>query len=200
MLKSVAVSRHGPRSIATTLSPASVSCWAMIEPVQPRPMITASFLGSSLAISRLPIDGDGAFGIRLVVLADMIAIVVARAREADHLPARHALVAAIERIGEEAFHGVLQHQFEKLLGAEAGPQLQGDLAAVQPRQHRVLLIRRQGAKIPLAGGVGVIVQRPQTQAVAPRRRQVTLITLGGKARHEGTLGVEAAGLSEGAGQ
>src|SRR5471032_2388550 len=195
MLKSVAVSRHGPRSMATTFRPASVSCWARIEPVQPRPMITASRLGSSLAISRLPIDGNGTFGIRLVVLVDMVAIVVARAGKADHLPARHALVAAIERIGEETFHGVLEHQFEKLLGAEAGPQLQSDLAAVQPRQHRVLLIQAQASEIPLVGGVGVIVQRPQPQPIAAGRRQVALITLGGKARHEGALGVEAAGLT-----
>src|SRR5882762_7671132 len=155
MLKSVAVSRHGPRSMATTLRPASVNCWAMIAPVQPRPMITASFLGSSLAILRLPINGNGAFGIRLVVLADMVAIIVTRAGKADHLPARHVLVAAIERIGEEAFHGVLQHQFEKLLGAETGPQLQGDLAAVQSGQHRLLLLRRQSAEIFFVSGIGM---------------------------------------------
>ena len=57
------------------------------------------------------------------------------------------LVAAIERIGEEAFHRVLQHQFEKFLGAEAGRQLERDLAAVQPCQHRVLLLGRQAREI-----------------------------------------------------
>src|ERR1700712_1401596 len=99
--------------MATTFNPASVSCWARIAPVQPRPMITASLRGSSFANSHLSVDGDRTLGIRLVVLVDMVAIVVARAGKAYHLPARHALVAAIERVGEEAFHGVLQHQFEK---------------------------------------------------------------------------------------
>src|SRR5258708_17425820 len=126
MLKSVAVSRHGPRSIATTFRPASVSFWARIEPVQPRPMITASFLGSRRAISHLAVKGNGALGIGLIVFFDMVAVVVTRAGKADHLPARHVSVAAIERIGEETFHGVLQHQLEKSLGAEAGPELQRD--------------------------------------------------------------------------
>src|SRR3569833_2839417 len=111
MLKSVAVSRQGPRSSATTFSPASVICWARSDPVQPRPMITASRLGRSfaMALALLRIDGDRPARVRHVVLVDMVAIVVARAGEADHFPARHVLVAAIQRVGEEAFHGVLQH-------------------------------------------------------------------------------------------
>src|SRR3569833_1624043 len=98
MLKSVAVSRQGPRSIATTCSPASVICWARIDPVQPRPMITASRLGRSfaMALTLQRIDGDRPARVRHVMLDDVIAIVVAHARETDHLPARHALVAAIQ--------------------------------------------------------------------------------------------------------
>ena len=48
--KSLAVSRHGPRSIAMTSRPGSVSSWARIEPVQPRPTMTASLRGSLRAI------------------------------------------------------------------------------------------------------------------------------------------------------
>src|SRR6266702_8826496 len=178
MLKSVAVSRQGPRSMATTFNPASVSCCARIEPVQPRPMITASFLGSTRAISAShPVDGNRPVRIGLVVLVDMVAIVVARAGEADHLPARHILVAAIERIGEEAFHGVLQHQLEKLLGAETGLQLEGYFAAVQSGQYYILLVRRQGAEIFLVSGVGIVVQRPQPQAITARGSQIALIAL-----------------------
>src|SRR6476659_3892381 len=124
MLKSVEVSRHGPRSMATTLSPASVSCCARIAPVQPSPMITASFFGIKRAKSATqPVDGDRPLGIGDIVLADMIAIVVTRAGEANHLPARHVAVAAIKRVGEKAFHGILQHQLEEFLGAEAGLEL-----------------------------------------------------------------------------
>src|SRR5258707_2370677 len=50
--KSVGASRHGPRSIAITSRPSSVSSLAMIDPVQPRPMITTSFFGSLLAMDR----------------------------------------------------------------------------------------------------------------------------------------------------
>src|SRR5580698_6189373 len=111
MLKSLGVSRQGPRSMATTSNPASVSCWARIEPVQPSPTITTSFLARVRANSALdPVDGDRSFGIRHVVLVDVIAIIVTRARKAQHLPARHATIAAVERVGEATFHGVLQHQ------------------------------------------------------------------------------------------
>src|SRR5471032_937618 len=177
MLKSVAVSRQGPRSMATTFSPASVSCWARMAPVQPRPMITASLRGSTFANSHLSVDGDRALGIWLVVLVDMVPVVVARPGKANHLPTRHVLVAAIERVGKEAFHSVLQHQLEKFLGAEAGLQFQLDLAAVQTREHHVLLLHRQRAEVFLVSGVGVVTQRPQTEAIAPRRREIALIAL-----------------------
>src|SRR5580700_4564632 len=113
MLKSVPVSRHGPRSIATTSRPESVSSCARMAPVQPSPMITTSLRGRIFTISRLTVDRDRATRIRHIVLVDMVAIVVTRAREAHHLPARHALVAAIERIGKEPFYRVLQHQIEE---------------------------------------------------------------------------------------
>jgi hypothetical protein len=47
----MAVSRHGPRSIETTLKPASVMDLATIEPVQPNPMVTTSVGGSFVAIA-----------------------------------------------------------------------------------------------------------------------------------------------------
>src|SRR3954465_265462 len=50
MLKSVAVSRQGPRSMAPTFRPAWVSSWARRDPAQPRPMITTSFFGRLFAI------------------------------------------------------------------------------------------------------------------------------------------------------
>src|SRR3954462_11079579 len=125
MLKSVEVSRHGPRSMATTFSPASVSCCARSAPVQPSPIITASFFGIKRAKSATqPVDRDRPLGIGDIVLADMVAIVVTRAGEADHLPARHVASRAIKRVVETALHGVLQHQLEKFLGAEAGLELE----------------------------------------------------------------------------
>src|ERR1044071_1245087 len=102
MLKSVEVSRHGPRSMATTFSPASVSCCARIAPVQPSPMITASFFGIKRAKpATQPVDRDRPLGKGHVVLADIIQIVVPRAGESDHLPARHVALTAIQRVGKK---------------------------------------------------------------------------------------------------
>src|SRR3569623_1508438 len=125
MLKSVAVSRHGPRSMATTSRPASVSSWARMAPVQPKPTITTSLRGSLRAIVlpfvrpfRAAGDRHRAVRIRLIVLADVVAVVVTRARKTDHIPRHHVAIAAIDRIGEEALHGVLQHEIEEHLAVD----------------------------------------------------------------------------------
>ncbi len=54
----MAVSRHGPRSIETTLKPASVMDLATIEPVQPKPMVTTSVAGSFVAIASFLFRGS----------------------------------------------------------------------------------------------------------------------------------------------
>ena len=44
---------------------------------------------------------------------DIVAVVVARAGEADHLPGHHVPVSAVDRVGEEAFHRVAQQLIEE---------------------------------------------------------------------------------------
>ena len=89
------------------------------------------------------------------MLVDMVAIIVARARKAQQFPPRHALIAAIERIGEEAFHRILQHKFKKRAGAEALREFEIDPAALKTLQQRVLLMPRQ-----LREGFSVLGARP----------------------------------------
>jgi hypothetical protein len=48
------VSRHGRRSIATTLNPALVIDSAMIDPVQPKPIMAMPVAGNFVAIRLTP--------------------------------------------------------------------------------------------------------------------------------------------------
>src|ERR1700742_4910999 len=141
MGKSLAVSRHGPRSMATTSKPASVSSCARIEPVHPRPIMTASLRGSlramlrlfkntgravppvvnksSLCPVRMIVDADGRQRDPLVMAIDPVAIIVMRPRKADHLPGGHVFVTAIDRIGKKTALRVLEDLAEELLAVEA---------------------------------------------------------------------------------
>src|SRR5690348_3333059 len=133
--------------------PAPVSSWARIEPVQPRPMITTSVDGSMRVMacalahcgasmgdpSRPAGDADRWQRVALVVALDPVAVVVARAREAQHLPADHVAVAAIDRIGEEALARVGQYLLEQPLGAGA---VELDRALLEAAQQLVLLLVR----------------------------------------------------------
>src|ERR1051325_1091504 len=124
--------------MATTLSPARVSASARIEPVQPSPTMTASTGGNLRVIGPGPpqkaplaaalsarrpfgaaLDANRRQRIGLVVALHPVAVVVARTREADHFPANHVAVAAIDRIGEEPLFRVLQQKVEELRSADA---------------------------------------------------------------------------------
>src|SRR6185437_12748373 len=128
--KSVAVSRHGPRSIATTLNPAPVSSCARIEPVQPRPTITTSVAGNfRVMISIPPTQGSGwlrsPFGsagnadrgqrIAFVVPFDPVPVIIAGSGKSDHLPADHVAVATVDRVCEEPLLRVCQQLLEEYL-------------------------------------------------------------------------------------
>jgi hypothetical protein len=58
-------------------------------------------------------DTDRRQGIAFIVAMDPIAIIIAGTREADHFPAGHITIAAIDRIGEKTFAGILQDDFEE---------------------------------------------------------------------------------------
>src|SRR6185312_6553997 len=121
----MAASRHGPRSMAMTCSPASASSLATIEPVQPSPTITTSLAGrrsviaSRSALLHGPLrpagDADRWQGVTLVVAAHPVAIVVARTGKSDHLPRAHVAVAAVDRICKEALLDVLDQLLEESL-------------------------------------------------------------------------------------
>src|SRR4051794_36591074 len=108
--------------------PSSVSSWAMIEPVQPSPMMTTSLRGSRRAISvspcpRRPVRAAGQADRRqrkgLVVAVHPVEIVVASAWIADHFPGDHVAIAAIDRVGEKTHLHILDGLFEEPLAVDA---------------------------------------------------------------------------------
>src|SRR6187551_2187327 len=111
-----------------TSSPSSVSSLAMIEPVQPRPMMTTSLRGSLRAMGpsadfrrpiRPPRHADGRQRKALVVTMDPVEIIVAGPRVPDHAPPRHVAIAAIDRVGKEALLHVLDRLLEERLAVGA---------------------------------------------------------------------------------
>src|ERR1700722_19160651 len=93
--KSVGVSRHGPRSSATTFQPASQSCCPIMAPVQPNPTSTASTGFRVVVISSLPtgspLESDRGKGHRLAVARYPILVLIVGTRKPDHLPCAHIL-------------------------------------------------------------------------------------------------------------
>src|SRR5580700_9789789 len=171
-----AVSRHGPRSMAMTSSPASHSSVARIEPVQPRPMMTASFAGNFFAIANLvaarwrslarPVgmildrcrrDRDG-----LIMPVDPLAVIVMRAGKSDHLPGRHVLVAAVDRIGEKALLRIVENKLEEVFSA-ALRQL--ELVVLQILDDLVLAGIRQLGKNLAEGGAAMAVEGCESLAI-----------------------------------
>ena len=69
-----------------------------------------ALLGAGLCLQA----GDGGAGERLAVLAmSALGVEQLRAGKADQPPAREILVAAIDRVGEHAFHGVGAQRVEE---------------------------------------------------------------------------------------
>src|ERR1700691_2161217 len=131
-----------------TSRPASVSSCARIDPVQPSPMITTS-LGGSLVVMfsaslRRPLgaprEAHGGMGITLVVPAHPVAVVVAGAGIADHFPAAHILVAAVDRVREESFLRVLQQGLEEELAIGS---FEPHFSCFQPTEQLILPLDRQ---------------------------------------------------------
>src|SRR5215468_626218 len=148
-----------PRSSATTFNPASVSSFARMPPVQPRPTITTSTSLSFVAMCRPPSahvrNADRFIGERLVFeFLDILAMYRDRAREADQPPAGLVAVAAMDRIGEHTLHHGLVHHGPELARRQAA--VEGDAAARERDQH--LLALRFGELIE-ALGVGLAAMR-----------------------------------------
>ncbi|KAG0921904.1 hypothetical protein G6F31_020123 [Rhizopus arrhizus] len=96
----------------------------MMDPVHPPPMIATSTAGKVLAMlvsrfhrmSRGVGDGYRLAGPDDAVPFDIVGERRERAREPHQLPAHHVGVAAVQRIGEEAFDGGVQQGLEEHVG------------------------------------------------------------------------------------
>ena len=164
-----------PRSSATTFRPASASSLARMPPVQPSPTITTSTSLSFVCHVRPP-QLMSAMPTRLgrerlvAVFRDVLAVDGDGAGKADHLPARLVAVAAIDRVGEHAFHhGLIEHGPEHAHRQAAG---EADLAGREPDQH-LLALRFVEPVEGLAIGLA---------AVGVGRRDAGAIELGGRQR------------------
>src|SRR5690348_9855230 len=131
-----------PRSSATTFKPASVSSFARMPPVQPRPTITTSTSLSFVAMCRPPSahvrNADRFIGERLVLeFLDVLAMHRDRAREADQPPAGLVAIAAMDRVGEHALHHGLIHHGPELARRQSA--IEGDATARKRDQHFLTL-------------------------------------------------------------
>src|SRR5262249_41092437 len=160
--KSSRVERLAPRSRPTTLSPALVSSRARMLPVNPTPMQTASTSLSMIAITRSRLGKVRDRARRLVVFlaeifGDLLPIGRREAGVANHLPARHVAVAAIDRVGEKALHGDLQKGVEE---HPAGEALERRLVVLHGFQDRFAVLLGQTIEILAAGlagpGIGLL--------------------------------------------
>src|ERR1700722_4989407 len=138
-------------------------------------------------------DADGRQRVGFGVALDPVAIVVAGAGEADHLPCGHIAVAAIDGIGEEALPRVGQHLLEKGGGARA---LECYRAVFERAEHLVLLIVGQlGKRLADIGVAAVLVQLRQRLPIALRRGQRRLRALLRRSVHEGRPYIESLGAA-----
>src|SRR4051812_4974188 len=101
-----------PRSSATTFMPPSVSSFAKMPPVQPRPTITTSVSLSLVAMSIPPsahVRDRQWIVVELLVavIDDVLLIHLDDPWEADHLPSGLVAVAPVDRVGERALHDSL---------------------------------------------------------------------------------------------
>src|ERR1035437_8391578 len=96
----------------------------MIAPVQPNPTSTAStggFLISAMSYPRfgtIPGHANRTQRILFTVAAYPVRKVGAGTRKTDHLPGTHVPVAAVNRIGEITFLGVLQQPHKECLSCD----------------------------------------------------------------------------------
>src|ERR1700722_9614478 len=189
--KSVAVSRHGPRSRAETSRPASHSSWPMMAPVHPKPTNTASTglgvvaMTSALRPAGAALESDGGVGDALSMARHPFFIIVVGPRESNHLPGPHVLIAAVDRIGEVAFLGVLQEHCEE--GLTVDTVIEFDLAAFEPLEHLVLIRSRQFAeRNAIEIRADIFVDRRQGSAIELCGTEAGLIALFRSALGPGT--------------
>src|SRR5437870_11744413 len=113
-----------------------------MPPVQPRPTMTASTSFSLFAMSSSGSahvrDTDAIGGVFLVAkLLDVLIMHGDNSGEADDLPARLVPVAAVDRVGEHAFHDGLIHRGEE--NARGRSVFESNLAGLETQQKFLAL-------------------------------------------------------------
>src|SRR5215471_13814192 len=201
MAKSSLGLRSGPRSSPTTCRPALVSSRAMMLPVQPMPTMTASTSFKRVVMapsSRKVRDRLRRHGVSLVaVLLDQVGVGRGQARKADHLPRHLVAIAAVDRIGKEAFHGDVEERVEKLLAVEIDEL---GLALVEHLDRLFALALRKTVKILALGLTGPRVDRHDAGGEELARRQRQLIAVLGPGLAERTTTIELCAAAPRAGE
>src|SRR5580692_5920159 len=122
----------------------------MMAPVHPKPTNTAStglrVVAMILAFrpAGTALESDRGVGYALSVARHPLFIIVVGPGESNHLPGPHILIAAVDRIGEVAFLGVLQEHREE--GLTVDTVIEFDLTAFETLEHLVLVRSRQFAE------------------------------------------------------
>src|ERR1700683_2057712 len=170
--------------MAMTSSPSSVSSWAMIDPVQPRPMMTTSFLGSLRAMVTSPrfrrplcatSHADRRQRKALVVAIDPVQVVVTGSGVADHFPCDHVAIAAVDWVGEKAHLKVFDDFGEKRLSVGA---VELQFAAFKIAKHFILVAIGQVSEL-LARifRLARLIERREARAVILPRTALRLVSL-----------------------
>src|SRR5580704_16065003 len=148
-MKSSPGMRSWPFSRETTFRPALVSSRAMMAPVQPSPIVTASTSFNRVTMSASPLGkvrdrlrlGDVAF---VAIFIDEIGVGRRQAGIAEHPPRRHVAVAAVDRVAEEALHGECQEAGEEGARIEI---LERGLALLHRRERLDAFVRFEPVEI-----------------------------------------------------
>src|SRR5262249_5249803 len=142
-------------------------------------------------------DRIGRKAAAVAVLLYVLGVVRHHPREAQHLPGDLVLVAAVDRVGEHAFHHVLIEHAEERPPRQ--PAFERDLAGLQGLEERFLLLGRAFVE-GLAKGLAAIGVRARDRGAVERgRRQRQLIALVGRALAPQALHIKPVALARGAG-
>src|SRR5262245_37729820 len=191
--KSFSGERAAPRSSATTWRPASASSLPRMPPVQPSPTMATSTSFSFVTIvapSTHVRDADRLGREFLVaIFGDVFAMHRDHAGEADHAPAGFVAVAAVNRVGEHAFHHCLVDGAPERARRQA--VVEGELAGGEGDEHLLALLVVEAVERLAIRLAAVRVGRRDALAVELRGGKRQLVALLGRAALPRPLHVEA---------
>src|SRR5262245_49974233 len=174
-----------------------------MPPVQPKPTMTAStsfiLFAMSSSVSAHVRDAERVGGVFLVAkLLDVLIMHGDNSGKADDLPARLVPVAAVDRVGEHAFHDGLIHRGEANAGGR--PVFERNLAGLETQEEFSALPLGDLIEA-LAVGLGAKrVGSRNAGAVQLCRRERKLIALARHAQLPWALHVEALPFTPAAGK